>query len=103
MFPQHSWPGEPHDRPDLFTPGWLVAVHRAFGTGRLFCPEAAALESHPCVGKKTLALRTNLLLMLVPAIDPHHGSEGVEFPAQTFAGKTWRLSLGPHGGQVRFN
>ena len=58
MFPQHPRAGITHDGPDLFAPVTLIAMNWAFGAGRFFGTEPAAIQPEVSVIQKALALGT---------------------------------------------
>jgi hypothetical protein len=101
VFPHHSRTGIAHDHPHLLASFPLVAVDRAFGAGRFLNAIAAAFQSKTCIGEKLFAFAAKVPggLMMIAAIDAHHGLHGIPFARQAFAGE---IIPGFHGRSGRW-
>ena len=85
MLPKHARTGVTHHRSDLFAPGGLITVDRAFDTNGLLQPKTAAVEPHGGIIQQLLALRTKGWpgRVMIPAINGDHRRNGLPFPDQT--------------------
>jgi hypothetical protein len=82
MTVDHPGTGIPHDLPDPFAHDRFIAMDRASGAGRLFCPEGTLLEPLVRIILKGAAFRTDFILRSMPitAIDADHRLKGLPFP-----------------------
>jgi hypothetical protein len=89
MPPQHARAGITHHGFDLFTPGRLIAMDRAFGADGFLDPKPAALQPDGGIIQKFPALRAKRRpgRVMVPAITLDHRHERLPFPGQSLIGK----------------
>ena len=89
MPPEHARAGIAHHRPDLFAPGWLIAVNRALVTNGFLGSKPAALQSDGGIIQQPLAFRAECRprAMMVSAITLHHRRDRLPLPSQTLAGE----------------
>jgi hypothetical protein len=91
MFPHHPRTRKPHDRLDLRPPVFLVTVHRAFRARRFFLTESATLQPQPDVTHQLPAIVAQSgTVMLVSAVDAHHGAYRFPLALETSIGELHR-------------
>jgi hypothetical protein len=87
--PQHARPGITHHRFDLFAPGALITMDRAFHADGLLHPKPAALQPDGSIIQKPLAFRAKggLGIVMALAVTTDHRCNRLPLPGKPLAGK----------------
>jgi len=85
MSQEHPGASETHDYPDILFHGWLVTVNRAILTGGFCLLKGTVIQPVQGILLKRGANITicHLLMVMVFAVETHHGLNGFAFPVHS--------------------